>query len=75
MKHPQLIDRHTSWFKFLLSPHQSKRGPSRGLSALLFEAVYESRRIQAERTLRRYRDRIDQAKCCILRELGEGSEK
>jgi hypothetical protein len=41
----------------------------RGFFALVFEALYNSRRVRAERTLRRYRDVIGQARIGILREL------
>jgi hypothetical protein len=52
-------------------------GPVRAkksIFALLVEALYHSRHLRAERTLRRYRDVIGRAQFTILRELSLRSE-
>jgi hypothetical protein len=65
MRYLQIIDGQR-WFSFSAS---LQGHPRRRLSALLFQAVYGSRRAQADRTLYRYRDLIDRAKQNISSEL------
>jgi hypothetical protein len=50
-----------------------RRG-KRGLVALLLDALHQSRRLQAERTLQRYRHLIGPAQANILRELNARAE-
>ncbi len=46
------------------------RRKRRGVFTILLEALYHSRRLQAERTLRRYQHLIAPAQANVLRELG-----
>ncbi len=46
------------------------RRSRRSVFEILLEAMYHSRRLQAERTLRQYRHLIAPAQAKILRELG-----
>ena len=71
MRHLQIVNGRRRWFKF----SSTLQHPMRRLFALLFEAVYGSRRAQAERTLCRYRDLIDRAKHNISCELGASPEE
>jgi hypothetical protein len=65
MKHAPIIAA-----EFMSHPPRAKRG----IFALLVEALYHSRRVRAERTLRRYRDVVGRAQLGILRELNVRSE-
>lgn len=70
MRHTQIVVAETTSCEHL----SSRRRPGRGIVALLVEAIYRSRQVQAERTLERYRHRISQAERSILRELNARSD-
>ena len=70
MRHVQFIAAETT----SCEPLSSRRRTGRSIVAVLVEAFYRSRQVQAERTLERYRHRISQAEPSILRELNARSE-
>ena len=66
--------RHTPSTFVSIPPVNNSCQNKKGVFGLILEALHHSRRLQAERTLRQYRDLMDRAEHSIAAELKLRSE-